>query len=49
MRDTLIMMSLVVSGAIEVLKREENPSEVINAALYWLKFEIEDTLLPAAK
>jgi len=44
----LLLMQLVINGAITVLEREAQPNEIIQTALYWLKFEIEDTLIPAA-
>ena len=44
----LLLMQLVVNGAISILERESQPNEIIQTALYWLKFEIEDTLIPAA-
>ena len=47
--ENLLLMQLVVNGAISILEREKAPSGSIKTALYWLKFEIEDTLIPAQK
>ena len=45
----LLLMQLVVNGALSILEREPAPNDTIRTALYWLKFEIEDTLIPAQK
>ena len=47
--ENLLLMQLVINGAIEIFEHEDAPKEVIKTALYWLKFEIEDTLIPAQK
>ena len=47
--ENLILMQLVVNGAISILEHEKTPRDSIKTALYWLKSEIEDTLIPAQK
>ena len=47
--ENLLLMQLVINGAISIIEHENAPSDTIKTALYWLKFEIEDTLIPAQK